>query len=367
MARINVTQSSMPKLEEYVEEIRTLWDSRWLSNRGEKSKRFEELLKEYLSVDSVALFANGHVALEVAIDSFDLKKGGEVITTPYTHVSTTHAIIRNGLTPVFCDISSENYCIDPELIEGLITDKTVAIMGTHVYGELCDVDKIDKIAKKYDLKVFYDAAHAFGVRHKGEGIGRFGDFAMFSSHATKVFQTIEGGIVCFGNQQVYSKIDKLTNFGFDGPEQVVYISTNARMNEFEAAMGICNLAHISEEIEKRKKVDERYRRNLEGIKGIRMIQPNMDNTRNYSYMPVFFDGYKYDRNDVQARLADENIFARKYFYPLTSELDCYKGNFISSVNDTPNAKWAAEHVLSLPMYSDLGMDDVDRICGIILG
>ena len=366
MNRINVTRSSMPDFGEYVEAIRPLWDSRWLSNRGSISVAFEDELKKYLGVKRIALFANGHVALEVMIDAFNLPEGGEVITTPYTHVSTTHSIVRNGLSPVFCDVNERNYTIDPELIEELITDKTVAIMGTHVYGELCDVKSIHEIAVKHGLKVFYDAAHAFGESLNGVGVGCYGDFSMFSCHATKVFHTIEGGIAAFIDEELSSSIESLTNFGFDGPERVQFVSTNARMNEFEAAMGSCNLKHIDEEIEKRAAVEKRYRDNLEGISGIRFINPQEGIRYNHSYMPVFFDGYKENRNQVQLKLVNENIFARKYFYPLTSEMECYEGKYSKTVERTPIAKWCAEHVLTLPMYADLTFEDVDRICEIIL-
>lgn len=362
--RINVTRSSMPTYEEYCEEIKELWDSRWLSNRGAKHKQFEKQLQEYLMAKNVALFANGHVALEVAIDAFDLK--GEVITTPYTHCSTTHSIARNGLTPVFCDINDVDYTINAEKIEDLITENTCAIVATHVYGCVCDVKAIEKIAKKHNLKVIYDAAHAFGVTIDGKGISDYGDASMFSCHATKVFHTIEGGITVFNDEEAFSKIDQLTNFGFTSNETVKYISTNARMNEFEAAMGICNLRHIDAEIEKRKAAVDRYEERLQGVKGIKLIAPQKGITRNYSYFPVFFDGYKMDRNEVQKILADNNIFARKYFYPLTNELECYTEKYGFSVKDTPVAKHAAETVLTLPLFADLTTEDVDRICDIIL-
>jgi len=364
MSRINVTRSSMPTYEEYCQEIKCLWDSRWLSNRGEEHRKFETELQKYLNTPNVALFANGHVALEVAIDAFGLK--GEVITTPYTHCSTTHSIVRNGLIPVFCDVNDRDYTIDADQIEKYITDKTCAIVATHVYGCVCDVEAIDKIAKKHGLKVIYDAAHAFGVTVNGKGVANFGDAAMFSCHATKVFHTIEGGITAFNDAEVYAKVDQLTNFGFISHEEVAYVSTNARMNEFEAAMGLCNLRHIDEEIAKRGVAATRYRERLSGVKGIKLIAPQVGVTQNYSYMPVFFDGYKYDRNEIQAMLAKDNIFARKYFYPLTSELKCYAEQYGASVEHTPVAKRAAETVLTLPMFADLTVEDVDRICDIIL-
>ena len=364
--RINVTKSSMPSFEEYCAEIKKIWDNRWLSNRGIEHQTFEKMLCQYLQCQYVSLFANGHVALEVTIDAFNFPKGSEVITTPYTHCSTTHAIVRNGLVPVFVDVKEDNYTIDPMLIEKKVTDKTVAIVATHVYGYMCDVEKIEEIAKRYHLKVIYDAAHAFGVHYKGKDATSFGDAAMISCHATKVFHTIEGGITVFHDQNAYSKVDNLTNFGFVSHEQVDYVSTNARMNEFEAAMGICNLRHIVEEINKRRIVGEHYWERLEGYPGVKCIKPDKDVDWNYAYFPIIFDGYKVDRNQIQAKLAENNIFARKYFYPITSELNCYIELYGKSVKNTPIAHHAAECVLTLPMYSDLTLEDVDRICDIIL-
>lgn len=362
--RINVTRSSMPGYEEYCAEIKELWESRWLSNAGAKHKQFEAQLQEYLDVPYLTLFANGHVGLEVAIDAFKLR--GEVITTPYTHCSTTHSIVRNGLTPVFCDVNDRDYTIDADQIEKYITDKTCAIVATHVYGGACDVKAIEAIAKKHNLKVIYDAAHAFGVTVDGKGIASYGDASMFSCHATKVFHTIEGGITAFKDKEILDKTNKLINFGFVSHEEVAYVSTNARMNEYEAAMGICNLRHIDAEIAKRKVAYDRYVERLSGVPGIKLIAPQAGVKHNYSYFPVFFDGYKYDRDQVQALLEQENIFARKYFYPLTSELACYKEQYGASVANTPVAKKAAECVLTLPMYADLTVEDVDRICDVIL-
>lgn len=361
---INVTRSSMPAYEEYCEEIKGLWESRWLSNRGSKHKQFEAELQQYLDISNLYLFANGHMALEVSINAFDLK--GEVITTPYTFCSTTHSIVRNGLVPVFCDVNDRDFTIDAAKIEDLITDKTCAIVATHVYGYVCDVKAIEKIAKKHNLKVIYDAAHAFGVTIDGKSVSNYGDASMFSCHATKVFHTIEGGITAFNDNNAFSKIAQLTNFGITSPESVAYVGTNARMNEFEAAMGICNLRHINDEIAKRKIVSDKYVERLSGIEGIKLIAPQQGVTRNYSYFPVFFDGYKYNRNEVQEILAKDNIFARKYFYPLTNELECYADNYGFYTEKTLVAKWAAEHVLALPLYADMIVEDVDRICDIIL-
>ena len=362
MSRINVTRSSMPSFEEYIERLRPVWESRWLSNRGAASVDFENDLKKYLGCDNVWLFANGHVAMEVALQALDLK--GEVITTPYTHISTTSAIVRNGLTPVFVDVKEDNYTINPELIEAAITEKTVAIVATHVYGFLCDVDAIDTIAKKHNLKVIYDAAHAFGVTKNGISAANFGDAAMFSTHATKVFHTIEGGLVTYKDPELFKAMEFLVNFGFTSHEEAEYIGTNARMNEFEAVMGICNLRHIDEEIARRKLAGDRFTERLSGVPGIKLIQPEPGLVWNYAYYPVIFDGYKETRDQIKAKLEAEEIYARKYFYPITTRFACYMPQYGSL--DLPVAAHAADCVLTLPMYSDLSVEEADRICDIIL-
>jgi dTDP-4-amino-4,6-dideoxygalactose transaminase len=364
LKKINVTRSSMPSFEEYISEIEPLWESRWLSNRGAIHRKFEEQLCKYLDVRRVCLFANGHTGLEVPIGAFGLR--GEVITTPFTFCSTTHSIVRNGLTPVFCDVNDRDFTLDADQIERYINEKTCAIFATHVYGLVCEVERIQSIADKYHLRVLYDAAHAFGIKKDGVGIGNFGDMTMFSCHATKVFHTIEGGITVVNDDSISEKLDMLTNFGISGEENVKYVGSNARMNEFEAAMGVCNLRHIDEMIAKRKTAADRYSERLDGVKGIRLVLPQAGITCNYTYYPVFFDGYKETRDEIHDKLAKENIFARKYFYPLVSELDCYAEAYGTTAALTPVAKHASEHVLTLPMYADLTVADVDRICDIIL-
>lgn len=370
MSRINVTKSSMPSFEEYIETLRPVWESRWLSNRGAASVEFEENLKKYLNCENVWLFANGHVAMEVALQSLDLNKAfpegvkGEVITTAYTHISTTEAIVRNGLEPVFVDVKEDNYTINPELIEAAITEKTVAIVATHVYGFLCDVKAIDDIAKKHNLKVVYDAAHAFGVTLNGVSSANFGDAAMFSTHATKVFHTIEGGIVTYKDPELFKAMQYIVNFGFTGQETADYVGTNARMNEFEAVMGICNLRHIDEEIAKRKVIGDRFIERLDGVKGIKLIKPEEGLVWNYAYFPVIFDGYKEDRNEIKAKLEAENIFPRKYFYPITNKFACFAEKYGNA--DVPVSAHAADCVLTLPMYADLTLQEADKICDVIL-
>ena len=360
--KILVTRSSMPTFNEYCEEIKELWDSHFLTNMGVKHKELEKNLKEYLKCDNINLFTNGHLALECALKVFDLQ--GEVITTPFTFASTTHAIVRNGLNPIFCDINPIDYTIDVEKIESLITDKTCAIVPVHVYGNLCNVEKIEEIAKKHNLKVIYDAAHAFGVEKNGVGVANFGDASMFSFHATKVYNTIEGGAVIYQDKSFNKKLNDIKNFGITGPETVEYIGGNAKMNEFQAAMGLCNLRHVDKEIEKRKKVVERYRERLSNVDGIKLVPIQEGVKQNYAYFPVVFDNYKYTRDEVFAKLGEENIIARKYFYPLINDFECYRKNYSS--NDTPVAKYIADRVITLPLYADLDLEIVDKICDIIL-
>ena len=364
--KILVTRSSMPNLDEYIEEIRSIWDSHWLTNMGVKHKQLQSDLEAYLGISHVALYTNGHLALENVIAALNLPKGSEVITTPFTFASTTHAIVRNGLVPVFCDINEKDYTIDVTKIESLITDRTAAIVPVHVYGNLCDVEAIDLIAKKYGLKVVYDAAHAFAVKYKGISSACFGDASMFSFHATKVFNTIEGGAVCFKNDSWVQLLNDQKNFGIHGPESVCYIGGNAKMNEFQAAMGICNLRHLDDEILKRKKIVEQYRKRLSGIDGIKLSVIQEDVESNYAYFPVVFDDYKYTRNEIFEKLAEAGIGARKYFYPLTNSFECYRNYPTAGVEKTPIAQHLALRVLTLPLYADLCLEDVNRICDIIL-
>ena len=361
---INVTRSSLPAFEEYCAEIRSMWDSHWLTNMGEKHQALESALRDYLGAENVTLLTNGHLALENILEALDLH--GEIITSPFTFASTTHAIVRCGCTPVFCDIDPETYTMDPEKIEALITDKTVAILPIHVYGNLCDVEAIEGIAKAHGLKVVYDAAHAFGVKKDGVSSACFGDASMFSFHATKVFHTIEGGALCFSDPALKQKINDLKNFGIHGPEEVPFVGGNAKMNEFCAAMGLCNLRHLDAWIEQRRGVVEHYRARLAGIPGLKLGAEQAGVQSNYAYFPVVFDGYKVDRDQVFDRLAEHDIIARKYFYPITNSFDCYRGRPGFDPALTPIAQYMGDRVLTLPLYADLKHDDVDRICDIIL-
>ncbi|GLI08709.1 aminotransferase DegT [Paenibacillus tyrfis] len=361
---INVTRSSLPPFEEYIDEIRSIWETKWLTNMGEKHNQLEKELETYLGVPFVSLFTNGHIALEMAIEALNLT--GEVITTPFTFASTTHAITRHGLTPVFCDISPSDYTIDVERIESLITDKTSAIIPVHVYGNICNVHEIDKLAKKYNLKVIYDAAHAFGVALNGQGIGSFGDISMFSFHATKVFNSIEGGALTFSDEKYKNRLYQIKNFGIASPESVIFAGGNGKMNEFCAAMGICNIRHVNEDINNRKLVVERYKERFMGVKGLTLLQEQKGVSQNYAYFPVVFNEKQFGktRDEVHAALAKENIIARKYFYPLTNNYECYSGRYNS--NYIPVAKYISERVLTLPLYGELTQQDVDRVCNIVL-
>lgn len=367
MNKILVTRSSMPDYEEYCEEIKELWDNHWLTNMGVKHKQLQTELEKFLDVPHVTLYTNGHLALENVIAAMNLPKGGEVITTPFTFASTTHAIIRNGLNPVFCDINANDFTMDVTKIESLITDKTCAIVPVHVYGNVCNVEEIDRIAKKYGLKVIYDAAHAFGVKYKDMSTASFGNASMFSFHATKVFNTIEGGAVCFSDDSLVQLLNDMKNFGIHGPEEVAFVGGNAKMNEFQAAMGICNLRHLYEAIAKRKLAVERYRSHLKNVEGIQLSPIQKAVQSNYAYFPIVFDEKKFgaSRNEVMGALANNGIGARKYFYPLTNTFECFHGKY--DVNQTPIALHISKRVLTLPLYEELSIDDVDKICDVIIG
>jgi dTDP-4-amino-4,6-dideoxygalactose transaminase len=361
---IYVTKPSMPTYEKYCEEIRDLWDSHWLSNNGKKKREFQDRVSEILSTDRVELTVNCHMALELSLKALQLQ--GEVITTPFTFASTIHAITRNGLRPVFCDIDPKTFTLDPADILRKITPDTCAIMPVHVYGNICDVQAIQAIAEKHHLKVIYDAAHAFGEKWQNQSVGSFGDVSCFSFHATKVFNSAEGGAACFQNQQIRQRFSMLLDFGIKDEDHVALIGVNAKMNELSAAMGLCNLRHYSDEVKKRKIIDRRYRENLEGVPGItlRFLQPEV--VSNYAYFPIMIDPFVFgaSRNHVQDILAGHNIYTRKYFFPLASDYECYRGLY-GTPDQTPKAQMVSERILALPMYADLSLDDVDRICDLV--
>ena len=377
--KILVTKSFLPPFEEYTEEIRGLWDSHWITNMGTEHEKLEKELRQYLKAENVCLFQNGHLALELSLQALGLK--GEIITTPFTFASTTWAILRAGCIPVFCDVLPGTCTMDPDKIESLITDRTCAILPVHVYGNLCEVDAIQEIADRHGLKVIYDAAHAFGVFRNGVSSASFGDLSMFSFHATKVFHTIEGGCVCFRDPDLKDRLFRIKNFGIQENE-TWGVGGNAKMNEFEAAMGVCNLRHLEEQIRKRKAVAERYTERLSGRAGIRFPDQTQGVKRNYAYFPVFFDPEQFgeSRNELCARLNRAGIFPRKYFWPCTNdfafEREIRKQPGIPNAEQlspdlfdpakTPVAKRLSEQVLTLPIYGDLDLAVVDRICEVIL-
>ena len=360
---IRVTRPSMPSMEEFWEEISSIWETCWLTNMGPKHQKLENALREYLGVKQLSLFSNGHMALEFLLQAMDLK--GEVITTPFTFVSTTHAIVRNGLTPVFCDIDRENFTMDVSVLETLITERTCAIVPVHVYGRVCQVEKIQEIADKYGLKVIYDAAHAFGVTYKGKGIGNWGDASMFSFHATKVYHTVEGGAAVFSSPELYRRLYNLKNFGIEGEEIIRSVGANAKLSEFHAAMGLCNLRHIDEEIEKRGQVDRIYRERLSDIPGIYFPPIQAEVKSNFAYFPIVIreEEFGISRDQVYEELKKQRIFTRKYFYPLTSCAECYQN--IVDCRETPRALWVSSHVLALPIYAELSGTDAEQICGAL--
>ncbi|WP_051957393.1 DegT/DnrJ/EryC1/StrS family aminotransferase [Bacillus sp. UNC322MFChir4.1] len=360
---IYVTSPFLPPFQEFSRLIEQIWENRYLTNNGLLHQQFEMEARKYLGVEKNTLFVNGHMALDIAIKS--LRLTGEVITTPFTFASTTHAISMNGLIPVFCDVNKHDYNLDVSKIESLITEHTSAIIPVHVFGTPCDVYEIERIAKKYNLKVIYDAAHAFGVKVDGKGIGVFGDISMFSMHATKVFHSIEGGILTYHDETLSEALNQYKNFGYKSSGEVSLVGLNAKMNEFQAAMGILNLRHINEEINRRKKITSMYRNQLKSIPGIRFIE-EMENVQyNYSYFSIEVDEaiYGLDRNQLYERLMSYNVFTRKYFSPLTSDFICYKDQYDSG--KTPIAKEIANKVLVLPLYGELQVGDVEKICMII--
>jgi len=361
--KIYVTRTSMPPYEEYIEKIKPLWDTHHLTNMGEYHKELEMQLKQYLNVENVSLMTNGHMALEMVLQAFNLT--GEVITTPFTFVSTVHAISRNNLTPVFCDIKEDDFTIDVTKIEKLINKRTSAIVPVHVFGKVCQVEEIERIAKKHNLKVIYDAAHTFGATYKDRHMADYGDASILSFHATKVYNTIEGGAVIYHEPQMGDELYCLKNFGIRSEELIDGIGANAKMDEFRAIMGLCNLKYIDKEISKRKKIYEKYVEELGAVPGIIIPELQENVKSNYAYFPVLFqrEVLGVDRNAVYDALKEKHIYARKYFYPLINDAECYKNVYSSKA--TPVAKSVSESILTLPLYADLPIEDVITICNAI--
>ncbi len=360
---IYVTQSFLPPIEAFEKKIQTIWEKHWLTNNGPLHDELEEKIKRYLKVKHAVLFANGHLALDIAIKV--LKLTGEVITTPFTFASTPHAITMNNLTPVFADINPVNFTLDADQIEALITEKTSAIIPVHVFGYPCDVKVVEKLAVKYNLKVIYDAAHVFGVELDEKGIGSFGDIAMFSLHATKVYHAIEGGVLTFGDKSLETQLKLYKNFGIAGPEQVETIGINAKMNEFQAAMGLINLDFLDDQIAHRKKISDVYQTKLGKVEGVSFAKVGKNVKSNYAYFPIVIDEDKthISRDELQEKLQKYNVFTRKYFYPLVTDFTCYKEQYLGVHLST--SKYISNSILTLPIYGDLTLEEASQIADII--
>lgn len=364
--KIFVTSPLLPSIEDFTEQVKEIYDSKWLTNMGSKHKALEEALKVELKVPHAQLFNNGTIALLTAIKALDLPYGSEVITTPFTFAATPHCISWNGLKPIFCDIEPNTMTIDADKIENLITPNTSAILGVHVYGFPCNVKKINEIAKKYNLKVIYDAAHAFSTEIDGVGIGNFGDITMFSFHATKLFNTIEGGCLTYKDETLVKKIYNLRNFGIQNEDVVEDIGINGKMNEFQAAWGLLNLKQYRQEQERRKVIKEIYDKGLKDIKGIKIPQIPENTTNSYQYYPIVIeDEYGKTRDEIYDMFKKENIFTRKYFYPACNDYNCYKNDItvkMSKLNVTDDLK---KRVLCLPFYGNLDKNVAKYICEVI--
>lgn len=364
--KIFVTQPLLPSLDDVEAQIKEIWDSKWLTNMGKKHNELENSLKEVLKVPNVSLFNNGTIALLVAIKALDLPYGSEVITTPFTFAATPHCISWNGLKPVFCDIEPNTMTIDADKIEKLITPNTSAILGVHVYGFPCDVEKIDAIAKKHNLKVIYDAAHAFSTEINGRGIGTYGDITMFSFHATKLYNSVEGGCLTYNDPNLVRKIYNLRNFGIRSEELVEEIGINGKMNEIQAAIGLLNLKLYKQEQEKRVKVKALYDKGLENIKGIRLPQMPENTTNSYQYYPIVIeDDYPLSRNEIYEKFKELNILTRKYFYPACHDYECYKNDLAVKLADLSVVDDLKNKVLCLPYYGSLEEEVIEFIVGKI--
>ena len=361
--KIFVTQPLLPNIDDVQTQLKEIWESKWLTNMGKKHNELESCLTNILKVPHASLFNNGTIALMVAIKALDLPYGSEVITTPFTFAATPHCIAWNGLKPVFCDIEPNTMTIDADKIESLITPNTSAILGVHVYGFPCDVEKIDAIAKKHNLKVIYDAAHAFSTEIKGRGIGMFGDITMFSFHATKLYNSIEGGCLTYNDENLVRKIYNLRNFGIQSEELVEEVGINGKMNEIQASIGLLNLNLYKKEPETRAKVKAFYDENLSKIKGIRIPKMPEGVTNSYQYYPIVIeDDYPLTRDDVYNNFKELNIFTRKYFYPACHDYECYKNDLAVKLSALENTNSMKYKVLCLPFYGSLEEKIAEFIC-----
>ena len=364
--QITVTAPLLPNLEEFNVLLKEIWDSKWITNNGSFHKQLEKELADYLKVPYISLFTNGTLPLLTALQA--LRITGEVITTPYSFVATTHSIWWNGCKPVFVDIDPATGNIDPDAIEAAITNKTTAIMPVHVYGKPCDVKRIKEIADKYGLKVIYDAAHAFGVEVDGESILNAGDMSTLSFHATKVYNTIEGGALVMHDEETKKRIDYLKNFGFAGETTVIAPGINSKMDEMRAAYGILNLRQVDAAIEARHQVAIKYREALRPVEGITFMDDMPGVKHNYSYFPIFVDAEKYGmtRDELYEKMRSHNVLGRRYFYPLISTFSTYRGLPSAAPENLPKAHQVADSVICLPMHHELSDKDVDRVLELIV-
>ncbi|MDR0981638.1 MAG: DegT/DnrJ/EryC1/StrS family aminotransferase [Culturomica sp.] len=362
---ITVTSPLLPSLDDFIPYLEDIWQRKWLTNNGHYHQELEKALSEYLQVPYVSLFTNGTLPLMTALQA--LRITGEVITTPYSFVATTHSLWWNGIKPVFVDIEPDTCNIDPEKIEAAITPKTTAIMPVHVYGTPCNIASIQMIADKYGLKVIYDAAHAFGVTINGKSVLEAGDMSTLSFHATKVYNTVEGGALVCHDEKTKKRIDYLKNFGFAGETTVVAPGINGKMDEIRAAYGLLNLMQVDKAIERRRQIALQYREGLKNVHGLRCLQDIPDVRHNYSYFPVFVDATDYGmtRDELYFKMQEKNVFGRRYFYPLISEFSTYRGLESAQPEKLPVAHKIANSVICLPMYAELEKEDVERIIKII--
>ena len=371
---LTVTSPLLPPLEEFIPYLQQIWDRKWITNNGDFHQELEKALAEYLGVEYISLFTNGTLPLITALQALGLNEG-EVITTPYSFVATTHAIWWNKLTPVFVDIDPVTGCIDPDKIEAAITDKTVAIMPVHVYGTPCDIERIEAIANNHNLKVIYDAAHAFGVSKDVQSILKAGDISTLSFHATKTYNTVEGGALICHSAEMKQQIDYLKNFGFEDETVVVGPGINSKMDEIRAAYGLLNLQHVDSAIAARKRVAEQYVEALKDVEGITLYQPIVDslatspNSLNYSYFPIFVDSaiYGMTRDELYEKMRANHVLGRRYFYPLISTFSPYNMYPSATKENLPNAHKMADTVICLPMHHALSEEDMKRVINCIRG
>lgn len=363
---IYVTQPHLPPLEEFYPYLEKIWENKILTNGGPFHQQLERALCEYLGVEHLALFSNGTIALVTALQA--LRITGEVITTPYSFVATAHSLLWNGIKPVFVDVDPVTLNLDPARIEAAITPQTTAIMPVHCYGNPCNVEAIQKIADNYNLRVIYDAAHAFGVQTKNGSVLKYGDLSVLSFHATKVFNTFEGGAIICPDAKTKLRIDQLKNFGFVDELTVVAPGINGKMSEINAAFGMLQLQGVDQAIARRQEIDTMYRRLLKNVKGIRCLDDAGQEVSNYSYFPILVeDDYPLDRDALFQKLKDQSVFARRYFYPLISDFPMYRGLPSANSANLPIANRAAKQVLCLPIYPNLADDDVERVASLIIG